>query len=500
MSEQGKGSRHRDDQHKISLVQALDEDSLLSIARFLSGCDAYRLALTAKKPFFSTFFRSELLSDQPSNLHSNSLALLSFNEAKLPGKTRVRVVDKGDVMCLGITASPFQAPSGQEVSVGKDVSESYRAVGVTDLTVPGNHAVVRLDSGSCIMVPYADMQLLNSELHEYLKRALDVASMDVDAMRVLGYCLMNGEGGLQQSCNEGGYWLVEAAKLGDEWSDHWLRAVAASREDGKQASMSRLDGPKEPSEAFRTLAEAEAWEGWVVSPASSPLCSQTDQDAWEENSDEDDNHSASSRSLQEAAAHGVGMTRPMASTLVHRAMKQSLHDILQAKKLTFEDIFPPGVDSIDIKGRPQVLIAGSAMVQAVLGKRWNSSDIDVFCTWEAAPLVRERLIASGLVCHHCGSHYGDSAPLPDAGTFIHHVEGFCTPDEEEFSMEQALKWGEEHLRDAGSRFALVNVQKIFGQVRSQMTSAHACAREACMHACSSMHIRLSPSARVKGTR
>ena len=491
------GPKH--DQHKINLFRTLDDDSLLSIARFLSGCDAYRLALSAKRPFFSTSFSREkhveklVVHHQPSH-HSNSLALLKFNDAKLPGKTRVRVVDKGQGMCLGITAQPFEDAPGEETSVGTIVSSSYQAVGVSDLTLPREHAVVRLDSGSCVMVPYDDMQLLNCELYEYLKRSIE--RMDLDAMRVLGYCLMNGEGGLQQSCEEGGYWLMQAARLGDKWSNQWLFAIFAKKEikarkrNRNGEAMSPPAGPTEPSEAFRTLAEAEAWAGWVVSAASSPFSS-SDCSQAEENSNDDDHLSASSWNRKENAA-----TTEMASALLHRAMRHSLHDILLAKNLTFEDIFPPDLDSIDIEGRPQVLIAGSAIVQAVLGKRWSSSDIDVFCTWEAAPLVRERLIASGQICNYCGSEYGCSAPLPDAGMFIHHVEGYCTADEETygFTMEQALKFGEEHLRDAGSSFDHISIQKIYGQVMSQKASGHVLACEACIHACSAYTSVLALSA------
>jgi hypothetical protein len=36
------------------LLHTLDVDILMSICRFLSGSDVYRLALTAKSPFFST--------------------------------------------------------------------------------------------------------------------------------------------------------------------------------------------------------------------------------------------------------------------------------------------------------------------------------------------------------------------------------------------------------------------------------------------------------------
>ena len=40
-------------------LQSLDEDMLLHIARSLSGCDAYRLCLTAKFPFFAKYFNTK---------------------------------------------------------------------------------------------------------------------------------------------------------------------------------------------------------------------------------------------------------------------------------------------------------------------------------------------------------------------------------------------------------------------------------------------------------
>ena len=46
-----------------------------------------------------------------------------------------------------------------------------------------------------------------------------------------------------------------------------------------------------------------------------------------------------------------------------------------------------------------MLIAGSAVVQCVLNKTWERSDIDIFCTWDAAPMVRRRLFQRcGLIC------------------------------------------------------------------------------------------------------
>ena len=51
-SGEGKGSRHRDNQHKIKPLTY--DESLLSIARFLSGCDAYRRLGCDNHLFFRT--------------------------------------------------------------------------------------------------------------------------------------------------------------------------------------------------------------------------------------------------------------------------------------------------------------------------------------------------------------------------------------------------------------------------------------------------------------
>jgi len=98
----------------------------------------------------------------------------------------------------------------------------------------------------------------------------------------------------------------------------------------------------------------------------------------------------------------------LARRLIHAAARKGLEEVLFGHGLTsMQDIFPPGSND-DEQGRPQVIIAGSTMVQAILGRRWKS-DIDVFCTWEAAPRVRQQLMAAGLICIGNSPAYGDSA-------------------------------------------------------------------------------------------
>ena len=68
------------------------------------------------------------------------------------------------------------------------------------------------------------------------------------------------------------------------------------------------------------------------------------------------------------------------------------------RALTCEDLFPQNLVVPGRGEKPQVLLSGSLAVQAVLGvspddEKWNAADVDIFCTWEAAPFVRQRLIA-----------------------------------------------------------------------------------------------------------
>ena len=116
------------------------------------------------------------------------------------------------------------------------------------------------------------------------------------------------------------------------------------------------------------------------------------------------------------------------------------------------DIFPPGLpafvtdrglcnlnsDSAKRGHAPQVLIAGSIPVAAALGKVWhtrrvtaekNCSDVDIFCTAEAAPKVRQRLIEQcNLICSGANDSYVLPAvtaiSTPDDSP-MHHVEGYA---------------------------------------------------------------------------
>ena len=72
-------------------------------------------------------------------------------------------------------------------------------------------------------------------------------------------------------------------------------------------------------------------------------------------------------------------------------------------------------------------------------KTWERSDIDIFCTWDAAPMVRRRLFdRCGLICSGVDNDYmqqdrdmaGDLEGI--TRTVIHHVESYSSrPTREE---------------------------------------------------------------------
>ena len=149
------------------------------------------------------------------------------------------------------------------------------------------------------------------------------------------------------------------------------------------------------------------------------------------------------------------------------------------RPFTVQDVFPDEERNLDFdaSGRPQVILSGSAVVQCVLDKTWDNSDLDIFCTWDAAPMIRRRLFdRCGLICSGVDNDYmqqdrdlvGDLEGI--ARSVIHHVESYSsrpTRDEEypsyrdwaceeddrykvkEFSDEEYVKlikeWGAETL-------------------------------------------------------
>ena len=185
------------------------------------------------------------------------------------------------------------------------------------------------------------------------------------------------------------------------------------------------------------------------------------------------------------------LLRPYGSWLLKACMRRRLDDVFAAitadrregpskcfrRPFTVQDVFPDEERNLDFdaSGRPQVILSGSAVVQCVLDKTWDNSDLDIFCTWEAAPMIRRRLFdRCGLICSGVDNDYmqqgrdlvGDLEGI--ARSVIHHVESYSsqpTRDEEypsyrdwavdeqynrkEFSDEEYVKltkeWGADTL-------------------------------------------------------
>jgi hypothetical protein len=110
-------------------------------------------------------------------------------------------------------------------------------------------------------------------------------------------------------------------------------------------------------------------------------------------------------------------SQPLAARLMQpvqsklwRQLDATLKDVISRKKedrplFTLDDLFPEDEreEDFDEEGRPQVLLSGSCAVQAALGRVFEDPDgevgNDIFCTWHAAPLVRQRLVERcGLIC------------------------------------------------------------------------------------------------------
>ena len=108
------------------------------------------------------------------------------------------------------------------------------------------------------------------------------------------------------------------------------------------------------------------------------------------------------------------------------------------RAFSLRDLFPPKLIPSDVKTKPQVLLSGSLAVMSVMGVqsddvRWEDADVDIFCTWEAAPFVRQRLFENcGLICSGHDNSY--MSPGPDevlkfgdfTQTALSHVESYCS--------------------------------------------------------------------------
>ena len=103
------------------------------------------------------------------------------------------------------------------------------------------------------------------------------------------------------------------------------------------------------------------------------------------------------------------------------------------------DLFPPNLVPTDTTTKPQVLLSGSLAVMSMMAVDsgdafWEDICIDIFCTWEAAPFARQRLIERcGVICSGVDNSYMQTesnacSKFGDAGdivqTAISHVESY----------------------------------------------------------------------------
>ena len=157
---------------------------------------------------------------------------------------------------------------------------------------------------------------------------------------------------------------------------------------------------------------------------------------------------------------------PRATRALRVSLEQSLARVLKARV-----VMPEAVDFkalVDADGRPGALIAGSTMVQCVLGTVWTGDeiDVDIFTTAAAAPGVRSRLCGRDLTLStvQCAQDcmYSDlGADLMGKAleSRVHHMEGYAlTPEvgyrfdeydseDEPFSLAQATAWASGATRD-----------------------------------------------------
>ena len=154
------------------------------------------------------------------------------------------------------------------------------------------------------------------------------------------------------------------------------------------------------------------------------------------------------------------------------------------RQFTVQDLFPDEERQLDFdsSGRPQVILSGSAVVQCALGpefrgvegkfedddfkaedfdaeddddseavddseceddededdsksevNHWKDADIDIFCTWDAAPMIRRRLfLRCGLICSGVDNTYMQmgrdlAGDLEEStSSVVHHVESYSS--------------------------------------------------------------------------
>lgn len=124
-----------------------------------------------------------------------------------------------------------------------------------------------------------------------------------------------------------------------------------------------------------------------------------------------------------------------------------------------------------------MLIAGSVAVKCAVPSRsgkWGPGDIDIFCTWDAAPMVRRRLFQRcGLICAGVvnNTSYNGAGPFlagdveNRAAAVIHHVEEYAARpmNEDEYdNWKNSSWWRRQGLENAGGLEAYYKMAKQWG--------------------------------------
>ena len=156
----------------------------------------------------------------------------------------VLILDGPNAGRKGTIAHPWDPNDGNKES------RAFAALGLTSKTVPSQHLVVEIDddSGRCdVVVHYSSVHLVNQELQTYLERA-NREDPDVGALRTLGHCLTEGNGGIGQDMINGGSWLAYGLSFDDGYCKPYTLYV--------MGMASRY--PRNPHR-FNTMEDVEAW-------------------------------------------------------------------------------------------------------------------------------------------------------------------------------------------------------------------------------------------------
>jgi hypothetical protein len=138
--------------------------------------------------------------------------------------------------------------------------------------------------------------------------------------------------------------------------------------------------------------------------------------------------------------------QPLATRLLHTVLRSGLESVLGSRNYPL-DLATFFVDlHAAPDGSPQLLISGSTMVQAALCFQWKGSDLDLFCSCAAAPLVRQRLQEEcGLICTGTSFTYGGGGLGDTKLSAVSHVEGYALapcPDSFPIMMDYGYGPGE----------------------------------------------------------